>query len=58
MTELENRMPSLLTILPWAGAPGFPQDTAAGTQSSDAQTGARHGGGRAGRAEAARGEPA
>lgn len=30
MTELENRMPSLLTILPWAGAPGFPQDTAAG----------------------------
>ena len=28
MTELENRTPSLLTIMPWVGVPGFPQDTA------------------------------
>lgn len=28
MTELENRTPSLLTILPLVGVPGFPHDTA------------------------------
>ncbi|KAL0612960.1 NANOG neighbor homeobox [Plecturocebus cupreus] len=28
MTELENRMPSLLTIIPLVGVPGLPQDTA------------------------------
>lgn len=27
-TELPKVMPSLKTILPWAGVPGFPQDTA------------------------------
>lgn len=32
MTELENEIPSLNTILPLAGVPGFPQDTAVKTK--------------------------
>lgn len=28
MTELEKWTPSLLTIAPWVGVPGLPQDTA------------------------------
>lgn len=29
MTELENNIPSVYIIIPLAGVPGFPQDTAA-----------------------------
>lgn len=28
MTELENNIPSVYIIIPLAGVPGFPQDTA------------------------------